>query len=200
MSKTATRAIGATTDDTAPTPWLTQREALDVLEEAPPELRIGKSERSLTRYARDGEVKTMQRSRPGRPPETLYCREDLERLTAHRAYLMEATNAPSALVPVAPAGIAASVTQALAIIEAVRSTNAVQAQPSPPVQAWLDLEAASAHSGLSARLLRKLVREGLLAALRDGKAWKVHREDLDNLRPRGLAAAKEIARSAGGGK
>lgn len=151
--------------------WMTKAEALKAL---------GVSERSLDRKVTRGEIQKSSRPRPGRTPEPLYHRGDVERLTARAAYPMPEQPGGALVAPREaqardfPA-LGASLAQALAIIEAAR-----RARPLAPL--WLDLDQASAHSGLSARKLRSLIRAGELPALRDGRGWKVRRADLRAIR------------------
>ncbi|HZC05351.1 MAG TPA: hypothetical protein VE338_06895, partial [Ktedonobacterales bacterium] len=59
-----------------------------------------------------------------------------------------------------------------------------------PARRWLTLEEAATYSGLSAGCLRALIKghatgpDGMplrVPALRDGRQWKLRREDLDKL-------------------
>jgi excisionase family DNA binding protein len=76
----------------------------------------------------------------------------------------------------------------VARLAAERTPAAVARLPvaqSPPDRPWLTLAEASAHSGLSARLLYRLISEGRLPALDEGTRgagrWRVRRADLDAL-------------------
>lgn len=54
------------------------------------------------------------------------------------------------------------------------------AQIAPP-SLWLTLREASMRSGLSMVFLRRLIADGRLVGIRDGRSIKIRRVDLDNL-------------------
>jgi len=162
--------------------WLTKSEALRAL---------AVSERSLDRMVTAGKVEKTTRPRPGRTPEPIYKRSDIERLTTREAFLVPSpTAAESAAAPSAPqappqqfpafaalAPLLAAVLQQLprALLPAPDSASA----PAPPQ--WLDVDAAAEYSGLSTRLVTALIKSGRLPALRDGRTWKIRRADIDAL-------------------
>jgi len=156
--------------------WLTKAEALRALKV---------SERSLDRMVTAGKVQKQTRPRPGRPPEPLFNASDIERLTAREAFAIQPAGEPGAkqLAP-SPAAPSLPLPAFLAILDQLGGARSLApaAQACAIAPAWLDLESASAHSGLSARLLRRLITTGDLPALKDGRAWKVCRDDLAALR------------------
>jgi excisionase family DNA binding protein len=99
--------------------------------------------------------------------------------------LIATSQTPPLQLPALTAALALS----LAIIEAARAAR--QAAP-----LWCDLEAASAHSGLSARTLRSMIAAGTLPALRDGRAWKIRRADLDDIRATSSQPTQQISKQA----
>jgi excisionase family DNA binding protein len=173
---------------TTDTAWLTKPEALRMLQV---------SERSLDRLVTRGKVQKQTRPRPGRTPEPVYNRADIERITAVDAFpIPDSGGRELATSPIPTPGVTAAFAQALAIIEGARSTAR---QPAPPAL-WCDLETASWQTGLSIRLLRRMIVSGVLPALRDGRAWKICRSDLHAIRAN-RATIDTLARTAGeGGK
>lgn len=179
----------------APAAWLTKPEALRALQI---------SERSLDRLVTAGKVQKQTRPRPGRTPEPIFHAGDIERLATRAAHTMPEVSPggqPLASSPAAPPLALAAFT---AILQQLAATpGALRALPpadpqsaSAPAPAWLDLEQASRASGLSARLLRSLIRSRQLAALKDGRAWKIHREDLAAVRAQPAAAPKPKVKGA----
>jgi len=157
-------------------PWVTLQEALSIL---------GKSDASLRRLVARGKVHRTTRPRDGRSPEPMYSRDDLERLNVVDAFPVPEAGAngkPSADAgqqlaarPATPPSFTAFAEFALALAAA-----RTPAEPPPPQPAaWLTLEQASAHCGLSAQLLRRLILREHLPAIKDGKDWKVRRYELD---------------------
>ena len=177
-----------TANGAASAAWLNKTEALHAL-------RI--SERSLDRLVTAGKVQKQTRPRPGRTPEPIYHAGDIERLTARTAHEVPGDppgGQPFASAPAAPplalSAFAAMLNQLAAIPGAHRAGAAADPHTTP---AWLDLEQASRHSGLSARLLRSLIRSRQLPALKDGRTWKIHREDLAAVRaPAARSAAPKL--------
>lgn len=183
--------------------WITKSEALHIL---------GISERSLDRLVTKGTVEKRTRPRPGRTPEPVYMRSDVENAASPPAHVMPVSEHPRAGLHVAehqaaPAQAAENIiAQLLAGLTAVLTTapRAIAAPPEPAARPqWLDLPAASTTSGLSERLLRSLIDGGMLPAIRDGRTWKMRAEDLSAIRAsnsanraKGRATAKT---RAGGG-
>jgi len=156
--------------------WLTKAEALSML---------GKSDRSLDRLVAARKVQRTTRPRDGRTPEPLYNRADLERLTAVDAFPIaeEGGKQLTARRDAPPLPHPAQLAALVDFASAMRSLTAPsQAEASAIAMAWLTIDSASAHSGLSATLLRRLISAGELPALRDGRRWKIRREDLDAIR------------------
>jgi len=161
----------------AETAWLTKQETL---------AQLGISERSLDRRVTQGQIQKQLQARPGRAPEPLYHRGDVERLSAHPAYPLTDQRAiaarPAEARPPAPNALDAfaPLVAALFEIQAQRSAATIPAAPAPQ---WMGEDGAAEYSGLSSRLIRALVRSGRLPALRDGREWKIRRADLDALLP-----------------
>ena len=167
--------------------WMTKSEAMAALQ---------KSERSLDRLVTAGKVERRTRPREGnppRPPEPVFNRADIDRLTAIEPFPMEPADdrqlAPRERTDPALKVIA----QLLAAVVAQSRTPAAQL---PPPTQWLTLQAASQVSGLSTRLLRKLIHEGRLPALADGRrTFKVRRDELEAFRADKIESTGETPRA-----
>jgi len=143
---------------------------------------LGISERTLDRLIAEGKGPERRlRRREGKRPEPVYNPIDLDTLAAAQPALLHPdsplgrpTTAIAArreyLPPLHPA--------ALALMDRL-ITMAQPAQP-PPARPWLTIPEASAYTGLSGTLLRRLVREKRLPAIRD-RAVKLRRSDLDRM-------------------
>jgi excisionase family DNA binding protein len=176
--------------------WLTKPEALSLL---------GKSDRSLDRLVAARKVQRMTRPREGRSPEPLFSRADLERVTAVEAFEVERVdeverqNALEVRRPPDEALFAArSLSELTALVNLVKGGPPAPLPPPPPL--WCGLDTASALTGLSARLLRRLIRVGQLPALRDGREWKICRSDLHNIEAPVEAATNVGVRAKRAGK
>ena len=135
------------------TAWLSKEEAADALRT---------SIKTIERMTARGQLRCAQRPAPGRKPQPVYDPEQIAGLMRQRELLPLALGdgiTPTALVPAA---------------------SAFASAPSQ-LPRFLGLEQAAAYCGLSAPLLRRLIREKQLQALRDGRQWKLRREDLDKL-------------------
>jgi excisionase family DNA binding protein len=157
--------------------WLTKTEALQ---------QLAVSERSLDRMVTAGKVQKISRPREGRTPEPMFNRGDIERASAVDAFAMpDAGDGGKQLAPrdtlalPHPAQLRMLAELAGATLRQLAAPPQPEASATAPV--WMTIPAASAHCGLSARLLRKLIGTGQLPALRDGRAWKVHRVDVDKI-------------------
>lgn len=154
------------------TTWLTKAEAA---------ARLQTSTRTIERYISRGEIETRSRKRPGRKPEPVCNPDDVERLAPHAHVMPARSLAP--LAPRQPAAALAPATQApdaLAMLAAFAQAMAAPRNGQPATR-FLTLEQASEASGLSQRFLRRAIASGDLPAVKDGRAWKVRREDLDKL-------------------
>ena len=146
----------------------------------------GMSVKSIERLAARGEIQQAERPRPGQRPATVYNPDDIARIAAERApapFVMppEKTSVSqpgsiqgAAMTPAQRPDMAAFGT----FLEAFRQE--VKPKAKQPTR-FVELEEASEISGLSRRYLRTAVKAGTLAAVRDGRTWKVRREDLDRL-------------------
>jgi hypothetical protein len=164
--------------------WLTRSEAARAL---------GVNEHTLRRMTERGEgPERRDRPRPGRKPEPLYNPDDVDRLVA--AKTPARVMATEALATTPDGQLTPGAQQLLAILERMAASLAQRPEPralaAPEADRgpWTTLKAASAQSGLSARLLRRLVAAGELPAIRD-RAIKVRLGDVSNLST-ALPAAK----------
>lgn len=172
-----------------PRPWLTKQEALSML---------GKSERSLDRLVAAGKVQKQTRQRDGRTPEPLYNRADLERATAIPAFEMPATgNGGQPLAPrdAQPLTQRADPGMLALIASATRLLAASPRDPGVSAPLWCGIAEASQLTGLSERLLRRLIRTSQLPALRDGTAWKIRRFDLHSIAAPKMPAKRSAKRA-----
>ena len=135
------------------TSWLSKEEAADALRT---------SLKTIERMAARGSLQVAHRPLAGRKPQPVFNPEQIAGLMRQRELLPLALGdgvGPLAMLP-APSAFAA-------------------APPSLP--RYLTLDQAAQYCGLSAPLLRRLIRQQTLPALRDARQWKVRREDLDKL-------------------
>jgi hypothetical protein len=147
--------------------WLTESEAAECL---------GISIRTLQRKCAAGEgPERRERQRPGRKPEPVYNPEDVDRLATSPPAVFSSNSAIAPRVgnDIAPPG---SIIEQLA---AALHKRLQEPPPRPPAR-WLDLRAASARTGLSVALLRRLIASGRLKVVRD-RSLKVLQSDIDNL-------------------
>ena len=162
--------------------WLTKPDAL---------ARLGCSERTLDRHVELRRIEKRTVPVAGRRPQPLFSARDID---AIRAQLGQELH-PAVVAPPIPSplsrndgvmtGVAETARQAVesaggnvaelagAIAQLARSL----ARPHGP---WLTIKAAAQASGLSLSLVRRLVREGVIPAIRDGRALKVARSTIDS--------------------
>ena len=174
--------------------WLTKPEALSLL---------GKSDRSLDRLVAAGKVQRTTRARDGRSPEPLFHRADLERVTAVTAFEVQSErvdeiNRQNAVAlrrpPDEPLFSAGSLSELTALLNLVKGPAAPPV-PVPPTL-WCTVDEASERTGLSAKLLLRLIKGGKLPALRDGHKWKICRSDLHNIEPPADSLHANLAKGA----
>lgn len=166
MSKTDEPAVDAQ--------WITKAEALKELK---------KSERTLDRLVTAGRIQKQMQQRANRPPEPLFYRADVKRLTAVNGFLLEPENAGKQVsrpaLPFSTESLGALAQLFAAVLQMQSTAPAVS--PKAPMARWLPVKEAAAYLGLSVRMVRTLITGGFLPALRDGRILKVRREDLDAL-------------------
>jgi len=156
------RAIAKAPDLTV---WLNKEQAADAL---------NTSIKTIERMTAAGKLRCAQRPRHGRKPEPVYDPVQLDGLRRQKELLPLTIGdgaTPRAMLPASPAFAASPASN----------------------PRYLTLQQASAYSGLSATLLRRMIVDGLrhpigarkeeraLPAIRDGREWKIKREDLDKL-------------------
>lgn len=174
--------------------WITKDQAAAVLQ---------CSKRSIERIIASGKIHTTKRERPRKTPETLCARKDVEALiqgafllpsptmqteTATGNNALEATQIrpPAANTQNAAIAMLAAVAQKLATI-ATPATEGNEGMARP----WLTVDEAAARSGLSRRLIRQLINEGEIIAMKDGRAWKVHSQSLTQWHPQPQARTQK---------
>jgi len=171
--------------------WITKTDAA---------ARLGVDERTIERRARAGRISA--KARPGFP--TLYLAADVETL----AQTASGEVRTGLLEPVTPGpsnghGAVASLRPRSSSFEEVL-TDLLQAAhrafshgatgPTGPTDAatgptrrrptvdelpsYVPLDLAMAYSGLSERKLRRMIRQGVLTAIRDDRQWKIHKKDV----------------------
>jgi excisionase family DNA binding protein len=145
--------------------------------------RLGISERTLDRRCDAGTgPERRERPRPGLKPEPVYNPDDVERLAVPKTHVM-----PNGL-PVASgeaiqlASYAAEqiCLRQLADVWLMEAKSVPPVPPLLPPALYLTLPQASAYTGLTVTLLRRLIQAGKLTAIRD-RTMKVKRTDLDNI-------------------
>jgi hypothetical protein len=166
--------------------WLTETEAAE---------KFGKSTRWLRRLCERGEgPERRERQRDGVRPEPVYNPDDVSRLSTTRPHVM---GPGSALTPRNPDTLPdvrtlPPVLEELALVLCERLKEPPRKIPAR----WVDLEAASARTGLSVRFLRRLIAARSLKSIRD-KVTKVLERDLDNL---DIADIEDVQMSRTGGR
>jgi hypothetical protein len=136
--------------------------------------RLGVSERTLERRIAAGEIETRGRRRPGKRPETVCQPGDIARLMPPAHVASNKTALQPAQRPE---------------MDGWRMMTAVAALSSRRTgKSWLTLKEARDTSGLSVRLLRRLISAGEVQAIRDG-AWKIDRASLEAWQPIGLSGS-----------
>jgi|SRR5579884_330049 len=128
------------------------------------------SSRSIERRIAAGEIEARHRPRPGRKPETVCNPADIERLKP-QPFVMPETAANGALTKAEKIPAAGALDLIAAAIAGAHHTG-------PPARTWLTAAEAAEASGLSIRLLKRLASAGQIAAVRDKRQWKFHREKL----------------------
>lgn len=139
----------------------------------------GMSVKTIERLAAKGEIQQAERPRPGLRPATVYNPDDIGRIKAERepgAFLMPQT-APPVSQPGAMVPAAAPVNWGTWL---ERFAPAPPPQP-PTIRRFLTIAEAAEASGLSMNFLRHAIKTASLPAVRDGRTWKVRRDDLDKL-------------------
>lgn len=163
--------------------WITKAHAAAILD---------CDERTIERRARAGRIAS--RAKPGRP--TLYRAEDVEGLRLGtppevRTGILEPLpsvngnghGAIAALRPPPPTfeDAVVALLQRVDRVFATGATGPTHTPTGPTLPTlFLTVSEASAVSGLSQAYLRRLIREGLLIAIRD-RGWKIRRRDLEGL-------------------
>jgi hypothetical protein len=154
--------------------------------------RLGISERTLDRRCDAGEgPERRERPRAGLKPEPVCNPDDGERLAAPKAHVLPAeTTAPRIIgndisIPPRPSGdvIPALLDRVAGAVEWWMA----ETRPAPHIALYLTLPQASAYTGLTVAMLRRLIRTGRLASIRD-RALKVRRVELDKLDTVGMVA------------
>lgn len=165
--------------------WPTIKEAAAALQTSP---------RSIERRISAGEIETKKRSRPLRKPETVCNPADVQRLKPP-AHVMPAEQARLNTRPAEQSDAGELVrtgpgTQernpalsALDLLVGLGATMAAKNESRASHKRWLTVAEASDSSGLSERFLRGLIRSNGIAAVKDGRTWKIGRDALEEWKP-----------------
>jgi hypothetical protein len=148
--------------------WLTKRQAAHAL---------ATSEKTVDRYVTQGLLQVAYRPTPGQRPAAVYPPDQVKELVAKYRRVIVAEEMP-ATAAVERSG-SGSEAQALTLYAAMLQ-QLVQRPADPPAPLWVTLDQAAAISGLSVGYLRRAIKEGQLAAVRD-RNWKVRIADLQKL-------------------
>lgn len=136
--------------------------------------KLGMSERTLERRAREGHIKRIYRSIPGRKSAPFFFASDVERLLAKpkTPVVLKTAKRRRAARQNAASGLPAKAPP--------RSYPAIP--PSVPIEKKLYLSVTESVllTGLSDTLLRRLIKAKKLPAIIDG-GYKIRRADLENL-------------------
>ena len=175
--------------------WLTKQQAADAL---------GVSTKTIESLAKDGKLQQARWRRPeGGPalavfhPAEVHQMAQARRGTGGTAYVVpdpavapangngHAVEALTITVPPAPADLDPMVVWATAWLTAwtartsQTSATSQTSQKSPTI--YLTLRAAAAFTGLRPKFLKRMIDQGTLSAIQDGRVWKVRKKDLEAL-------------------
>lgn len=150
------------------------------------------SQRTLDRYAERMQIGTRQRPIAGRRSETLYARNDVAAIADElRARHVTPAIASRAAMDTSAPCVAIDGASAIRLFEALAESARPQREPLPAAPAPLcaTVEEAAAIAGVSAALIRRLCRRGLLgfrdvfhdAAGKRHTVWRIMRGDLEDL-------------------
>jgi excisionase family DNA binding protein len=165
------------------TEWITKEEAAEQLQA---------STRTIERHISAGRIETRKEPREGKIPEVLCRSKDVDRLKPEAFLMPELATRPTAATATAttPATPQLSESQALTLAALKALATALATITTRPAEAvskidrpWLSVDEAAAKSGLSRRLIRKLIGAGDIVAVKDGRAWKVLQESLLKWKP-----------------
>jgi excisionase family DNA binding protein len=136
---------------------------------------------TLDRWVTSGKIRTAKRQRPGRKPAVVYNPADIAANTpdvpAYPSYVLPPEQQQLALTQPQQQGAGTNSTELVAIAAAIASAVSRPAEP----QRFLTIEEASELTGLTVTYIRRAIRDGMLRAVRDGKAMKVRKTDLAGL-------------------
>jgi len=157
------------------------------------------SDRSIDRKVGQGLIEKRERFKSGRRPEPVYNPSDVDSLAALKPVVMPGDSLLNGnghrerdreiAFPPSISQAAALLKQLLEpaaarILEALSTRQiAAPADNAPPaaLPLWLAINEASVYSGLSQGRLKRFVRQGQLAAVRQKGGMKIRRADLDQL-------------------
>ena len=156
--------------------WLTDKEAA---------ARLGVAPRTLDREIERGHLHPQRRPVPGRKPERVWDPEEIQsKMPAPPARVIPPSSTALAELS-GPSNLPASLNgnglippeaQMAIIARLVEMVADARQTPKP----WITLTEASETTGLTRKLLRRLIANGSLEGIRD-VAIKVHRESLETL-------------------
>lgn len=168
--------------------WLTKAEAARL---------IGVSTKAIERWAQAGKLEQRSRPQAHGPNVVVYFPDDVARLASERH-----PDAPPFVLPAVAdpprrngrsAAAAAAEPMALALpvsagepeiralfAAALRAVMSQTSETSMSETLFLTIAQAAAVSGLSKACLRRMIRDGTLAAIRD-RGWRIRRRDLEQL-------------------
>lgn len=169
--------------------WLTDDEAI---------ARLGIGRRSLDRESEGGRLHPMKRPVPGQRAERVWDPAEIDARAPQPPRSMQVVStvppsmsgmSESSHLPALPGSMGAEAMEAV-IMRLVEMVAAASQSPKP----WITLDEASEATGLSRKLLRRLIGNGQLQGVRD-VSIKVHRGDLDT-----LDVSSELVKTAKKGK
>ena len=151
--------------------------------------RLDTSIRNIERLIARGDIESSKRTQPGRKPITIVNPDDLARMQPPAHVMPPETGATgetqalqrATLHQQTAAAFSLTEQQLAALLQHIATIATGPAGERVDTKRWLTPAEAAALSGLSEPLLRRLIKAGELFARRDGREWKIRREDLDKL-------------------
>jgi hypothetical protein len=140
--------------------------------------RLQKSKATLYRLVEVGEIQSKQEPRPGRKPERLFSRADIDRVLEQHVRISRRS---------APIGTERALPPRPLL-------TAPAHQPTSAPRLVLRLDEAAAETGLPASYLAELVHSGQVAAIKRG-AWYLSRRSLEQFIDNGFSQSSQMIES-----
>jgi excisionase family DNA binding protein len=151
------------------TAWLTKPEAAAA---------IGVSAKMIEKYAAAHKLQQAMRAQQGRRSIVVYHPDDVEQIRRER----QPAPKPFVVPAEGNAAVVPRGTEANAFLEALARLLPSVPNGSENHVRWLTIAEAHRESRLSKTYLRRAIAEGKLAAVKDGRSWKIHAKVLEEFR------------------